>query len=159
VQVFKLPLDRRTDRPRREVQKVNDKLVGMLSLNAVVSQGVRREIAKVEGDDYIGPAPNRGGQDMPVVRIGKNNGRNQVFVVSDQAIAYMDVHQGASALELFTTQVRPILQDVSNPFVMDGVSPFSAKKAGQGQVHQKVAQRGWVEDTGVVNRREIRHGQ
>jgi|SRR5579871_1796109 len=132
VQVFTLPLDCCTDSPRCQVQKVDDKIVGMLRLNAVVGKSVRREIGKVEGYDYVGPTPDGSGQDMPVARIGKSDGRNQVFIVRDQAIADMDVHQGASALELFTGQVRPILQDVPDPFIMDRVRPFGAKKVSQG---------------------------
>ena len=71
----------------------------------------------------------------------------------------MAIHQRAGALELFARQVRPIFQDAFDPFLVDRVGPFGAKKVRQGQVHEKIAQRGRVKDTGIVNRGEIRHDQ
>ena len=69
AQVLTLPLNRGTDEPRRKFEKMNDEIVGMLSFNAVGSEPIGREIDKVNGHDHVGPAPDRGGQDMPVIRI------------------------------------------------------------------------------------------
>jgi hypothetical protein len=159
VQVFTLPLDRCTDRARREVQKVNDEIVGVLSFDAAMGERLSREISQVEGYDYISPAANRSRQDVSLVGVGKRDGSNQVLVVRNQAIADMDIHQGAGAFELLAGQVRPIFQEAPNPLIMNSVGPFRAKKVGQGQVHQQIAQRGRIQDASIANGGEIRHAQ
>ena len=63
--------------------------------------------------------------------IGKNYGMDQVFIVRNQTIEDMAIHQGASACELFAREVGPIFQHAPGPFIMDGVGPFGRKRSAR----------------------------
>src|ERR1700733_11945469 len=60
------------------------------------------------------------------------------------------LHQPPRALELFSGQVRPILQEISHPLLMHISRPFRSEDPGQRQVHQKVPQRRRVQNVRVI---------
>lgn len=145
------------DRFRREVGEVIDELVGMLGFKAVGLEHLGGEVAQIVGHDHVGPGVDRGRQDVAVIGIGQVQARDQRFVAVHEAVAHVQIHQLACALELDDGQVRPLPEHVADPLVMDGVGPLGPETIGQRQLKQQVPQRRGVKDTGIVKGRE-RHG-
>jgi hypothetical protein len=61
---------------------------------------------------------------VPVIRIGKLQGVDQLLVPLDQAVPHCGVHALAKAVSLFGGYVREILPEVAQHFIEDGVRPL-----------------------------------
>ena len=97
----------------------------MLDFDAEEGKDFRRKMLEIEGYDEVRPGTDSGGKHMPVVWIRKGQRRNEGLVTGDKAVPYMGVHQIPSALELLGLQIRSVLLDVSDPLVVDRISPFA----------------------------------
>jgi hypothetical protein len=71
----------------------------------------------------------------------------------------MSVHQVAGSLQLLTSEVRPVLQQVPNPLFVDFVGPLGTEQVCHRELHQQVAERCWIENASVVEGGEITHYQ
>lgn len=111
----------------------------MPGLDPIVSQLVGREVGEVTGNNNVGPAPDRRGQDVPVVRVGQVKRRDQVFVPRHQAVADVRIHQVADSLGLLSCNVRVIFLDIAHPLFVDGVSPPGSKQVRHRQIHQQAS--------------------
>ena len=77
------------------------KVVGVLRFNSVRSQRLVREIAQIERHNHVGLRTNCGGENVPIIGIGKRQRRDERFVVRHQAIAHVRVHQVPNSFNLF----------------------------------------------------------
>jgi hypothetical protein len=98
-------------------------------------QDVRREIRQVKCDDYICAGPNRCGEHMPIILIGQRQPLNQVLVAGDETVPDLGVHQLSRPFELLWSEVRPVRQNVPDPFLMNPVRPSSSEQISQRQPH------------------------
>src|SRR5277367_4905182 len=104
---------RRFDHKTRcKVEEMENELVRMLGLNIEWAERFRREIGQIRRNDQTGSATDRGRQDVAVISIGKEKSRNEVFIPCDERIRGRFVHQPPCALELFPSQVGPVLQEI-----------------------------------------------
>ena len=69
----------------------------------------------------------------------------------------MLVHQLPTPGQARWGEVRPVRQDVPNPLVVDFIRPAGLEQVRQRQLHQEVAERGRVQDTGVIED-DVGHG-
>lgn len=114
-----LPLGGHADRIRRHVQKMENKIVGMLRLNSIFRQRLGRKVPEIEGDDHIGLAVDCCRQDVAVIWIGKRQSWNQPFVAAHDAVANVSIHQVADSLDLPLRHVRMDFQDSPHPFLVN----------------------------------------
>ena len=61
------------------------------------------------------------------------------------------------SLELAGRQVLAVCEKVSDPFVVNIIRPMSTAQIGKRELQQQVTNRRRIQDTGIVNRRDIRH--
>jgi hypothetical protein len=94
----------------RRVEEPATEGVGVPDLDAMNGEHGRREIGEVERHDDLGSGMDRGGQHMPVVRVGQAQGLDEPLVSGDLRVARMAIHQVPGPLQLGATQVRTILQ-------------------------------------------------
>jgi len=140
-----------------KLEQMKDEFVGVLRSDSPLRQGFCWEIGQVVGHDDIGPRPDGRRQNVAAVLAGKRQHGNQILVARDQAIPNVEIHQVAGSLELRAGQIRATFQHAPHPLLMDGVGPFRPKKVRQRQVHQQIAERRGVQDTGIQDRRELTH--
>jgi hypothetical protein len=92
---------------------------------------------------------------MPVVFVGAILDHwNQRLVAGDKAVAAVDVHQITDTLQLWEGQIRTVEQEVPDPLFMNLIGPTGAKQIGQGNLHQKITQRGGIKDASVEDNAE-----
>jgi hypothetical protein len=75
---------------------------------------------------------------MAVVFVWQAQGWDQMLIAFDERIDSCFVHQVACSFELLPRYVLPVLEEVGNPLLMNGIGPLGAKETGERQVHQKV---------------------
>jgi hypothetical protein len=119
-------------------------MVGVDGGDPVRGGGRGGEVGEVERHDHLGPRLDGGRQDVVIVLVGQGQRRDPRLVASDLGLRDRP-HQ------LGTGQVGAIGQEVAGPFLVDGVGPAGADQANAGQVEQQVAERGRVEDAGIVD--------
>jgi hypothetical protein len=90
---------------RRQIEQRQDDCVGVLRLDSKLSQDAGRKIAEVGGDDHIGFTANRGRQHMPVIRIGKVQTVNQVFLIEKHQVGPALARLGSRSSQMTTTTV------------------------------------------------------
>ena len=73
----------------RQIQQVQNELVWMLRFNAERCHRPGRKVAQVDRDDDIRTRANRRRQEMPVVRVGELQARDQLLVARYQRIVGM----------------------------------------------------------------------
>ena len=88
---------------------------------------------------------------VPVVRVGESQGRDEVLVPGDQAVGNVLVHEAPAPGETFRREIRTVGKDASCPLVVDFVCPAGLEHVGEGELHEQVPERRWVEDTGIVD--------
>jgi len=159
LETFALSLCGGADDMRCQVELIRHEVVGMQSFDAILGESVGREIGQIESHDDIGPGPDRGREDVAIIRIRQLQSRDEVFVAGDKAVADMGIHQVAGPLQLFALQVWTIFEDAPHPLVVDCVSPLGAKKVRKREMHQQVAKRCRVEHASVIKCREGAHVQ
>ena len=79
---------------------MDEKLIGGLCLDAVLVEDGGGKVALVVRHDDLCSAPDCSGEDMAVIRVGKAQRSDEVFIARDQAIWYGLAHQFARAAEL-----------------------------------------------------------
>ena len=88
---------------------------------------------------------------MPVVRVGKSQGRDKVLVPGDQAVGNVLVHEAPAPSKAFRREIGAIGKDASCPLVVDFVSPAGLERVREGELHEQVPERHRVEDTGIID--------
>ncbi len=96
----------------------------MLGFDAERCQDVPREVFQVEGRNAARARANGRGKNMPIVRVGQCQSRNERFVSGNKAIKDMSVHQHPGALKLLRFQIGSIFQNIPDPFVVNRIGPF-----------------------------------
>ena len=90
---------------RRQIQQMHNELVRVLPLNPISAQGICGEVPQICSDNHIGAAPNRGGEHVPVVRIGKLQALDQILIAAHQRIPCVQIHERSSSLQLLARQI------------------------------------------------------
>lgn len=85
-----------------------EEVVGMRHRDAPWCQPVRGEVAEVSGDDHLGFGVDRGGQNVPIVRVGKVELIDQVLVAGYGHIPDRIVHQTAGAIQTRGVEVGAV---------------------------------------------------
>jgi hypothetical protein len=132
------------------IQELDDELVGVDGLDPEAFQYRRREIAEVERDDESRFAVDRRGQHVTVIGVGKRQGRDEGLVLGDEAIGDVIIHQLATSSEAGGREIGTIGGDVPRPLVMDLLGPTGLEEVREGELHEQIAERGRVQDAGVV---------
>ena len=91
------------------------------------------------------PAVDRRRQHVPVIRVGKGQCRDEGLVPGDQAVGDVLVHESATSGEASAHDIRAIGQDVSRPLVVDWSVQRAWNSVREGELHEQVAQRCWVQ--------------
>ena len=129
----------------------------MLSFDFIGIELLWRKVLQVLRDDDIGSAPDCGGQNMPVIGIGKAQTIDKWVEAHHQRIGEMPIHCLPGSLELIGAEVGPVIQHVPHPFFVDHSAPASAIKISVGETQKGVAKAGGVDDIGIQKRREPIH--
>ena len=83
-----------------EADETDEELIGGLCLDAVLVEDGGGKVALVVRDDHLCSAPDRGGEDVAVVGVGKAQRADEVLIARDQAVRDGSAHQVAGAAEL-----------------------------------------------------------
>ena len=105
----------------REIEQVEDEVVGMLGLDTIRLEAVRRKVLQVEGNDGLRARANRGSEDMPVIRIGEHEAGDQLVEPVDHTIGDGPNHQLACARKLLPGEVGTLLEDAPEALVENGL--------------------------------------
>ena len=139
-----------------EIEEVLYEQIRVLGLQPERTQYVGREVALVEGHDHAGVAADGCSENMPVPRVGKGQTFNQDFVSGHQTVRDRPIHEVRSAIDLLGREVRPVLDQIPLPLIVDLGAPARTKAPGQGKPHEEIAQRRRIQHAGVVDRGERR---
>lgn len=129
----------------------------MLCFDAIGLQIVLRKILEIERHNDVSASADRRSQYVPVFRVWACNSVNECLVASHKTISDMSVHQVPRSLKLFGRQVRSVFENISGPFVVDGIGPFGAVEVRHRHMHQQVTKGSRIEDAGVIQNSEIAH--
>jgi hypothetical protein len=131
TKAFPVTFCRAANGTRGEIQQVSQEIIRVLGLDTVWFEAVDREVIGVARDNQICSGPDRSRQDMAVTGIREFEPPDQSFIAGYQAVENMSIHEVLGPVKLFSSKVRPLLRQVSDPFFMDTVRPPGAKQAGQ----------------------------
>jgi len=121
-----------------------------LGLDVVRLERCGGEVLDVLGDDHPGPRSDRGGEHVPVVRVGEVEAIDEALVAGGQAVSDCIAHQRAGPVKLLGLQVGSIIENGAHHLVEDVVGPSGPEESRLGQADQQITETGWVEDAGVV---------
>jgi hypothetical protein len=62
------------------------------------------------------------------------------------------IHELPTAGQARGCDVRAFRRDISRPLIVDSVRPTSLNQVRQGEPHEQIAKRGWVQDARIVDR-------
>jgi hypothetical protein len=79
-----------------------------------------------------------------IIFVRKGQLGNQILIAHDESIESRSIHQLACAFQFLPREIRPILEEVGNPLLMNGIGPLGAENASQRQMHQKITQFRWI---------------
>ena len=94
---------------------------------------------------------------MPIVPIRQFNRIDELLVSSHRRVRQCVVHQVPGTFQFRACEVRSILEEIADPFLVNLGRPMSTEGACQCQVHEEVAQPGRVEHICVEEGPECRH--
>ena len=120
-----MPGSRFAHRGRVQVEQIEYEVVGVLCGQVVPLEDFSREILQVEGHDDACAAVNACSDHMPIIRVWKLNGRDQIFEAGDKAVAHMGVHQCPGPFQIVPLQLRSRCKEIPNPFIVNEVGPAS----------------------------------
>ena len=132
------------------VPEVSDELIRVDGFNAELAEDRLREIAQVERDDEPRAAVNRSRQNMAVFGVREGQRWDESFVIGDQAIRDVQIHEVPTTRQALRRDVRPIGQDVSGPLVVDFIRPTGLEQVREGKPHEQVSKRGRIQDASIV---------
>lgn len=141
---------------RIDALDVEQEIVRTDGVQAVGFQPVLREVGEIEGDDTARLAHNRRRENVPIVWIGQIHGRDERLVPRDQRIEHGRVHRAPRSGQVVCLQVRPVLEQVSDPLLVDGVTPPRPEQLRLREVESEAAEARAIEDVRVKERREGR---
>jgi len=121
-----------------KVNEVENEFVRVLRFYFVSLKNFIWEILQVHRDDHLRFALDGSRKYMAVVFVWQAQGWDQMLIAFDERIDSCFVHQVACSFELLPRYVLPVLEEVGNPLLMNGIGPLGAKETGERQVHQKV---------------------
>ena len=139
------------------IQERQDEVVGMLGFDAQIPQDLSRKVGEIQGDDYACAAANGGGEDVPVVPIWQFYRIDKGLIAGHKGIGRRLVHEASSPFQFVACDVRPILQEIPYPFIVDFGRPMGAEDARQCEVHEEVPQTRGIENICVEEGPEYRH--
>jgi len=100
-----------------------------------------------------------GGEDVPVIAVGKLEPVDETFVAADHCVGHGDCHQPAGAAKPIRRQVGSIVDDVVEALIQDPFRPARLEEAGDGKADQKIPQPSGVQDVRVEHRNKQRRSQ
>jgi hypothetical protein len=89
--------------------------------------------------DNIGSGLDCGGNDVPIVWIGKFDGVDKRLIGVYQAMAHRRIHQGLRSRQFRFVKLGRAVEEISHPFVLNLLGPSCAKQIGRRELHQQVA--------------------
>jgi len=102
-----------------QIEKVQQKLIGVLGRDAVFLEFLVGKVREVVGDDDVSPPANGGRQDMPIIRVRQGEGGNQLLKILNEAVASMLIHEVSRATELHSGEIWSILKHRPYPLLMN----------------------------------------
>src|SRR5271157_745362 len=84
---------------------MGNKIVRVQGPDAVGRQHLRRKVAQIARHNDIGAGPDRGGEDVTVVRVWKIQRIDKIRIVCHKAIANGIIHQEPGTLQAFAWNV------------------------------------------------------
>lgn len=88
----------------------------------------------------IGPADDRGRQDVPIIGIGKLKRGDECLVPGNHGAGYRLVHHLRHRQQLITSKIDSLPEDRVDPFALDVCAPARAKEPTFGSFHAEAAQ-------------------
>ena len=120
----------------RKFQKSENDTIRMSGLDSIRLQSCRREVLQVRGSDHMSVTPDSRSQNMAVAGIGQPQAFNQIFVIRDQRMLCVFIHQHSGPLEPLAREIGAPAQERPDPFLMYRLRPSGPKEPRQGEVHQ-----------------------
>ena len=93
---------------------------------------------------------------MPIVNVGQFYRGHQPFVILDQAVRDVAIHEGPTSLQRLQGDLGAILVNIANPLVMNPIRPARSEDRRSGKLNQQVSDRRWIENACVIDDGEIR---
>lgn len=109
------------------------KFIRVLGGDTVFGEFLFRKVLEIIGHNPVCAATDSGGENVPVVRVGKGERGNKRLEVLNKAIADMGIHELPGTLQLSRLKVWAGREKIAYPFIMDQVRPFCAEKICQGE--------------------------
>lgn len=142
-----------------QIEKVQQKLIGVLGRDAVFLECLVGKVREIVGDNHVSSPANGSRQDMPIIRVRQSEGGNQVLEILNEAVASMQIHEVSRATELRSSEVWSILKHRPYPLVMNVCGPFGAKQIRESQFEEQITERSGIQDTSIIERRKGSHIQ
>ncbi len=130
----------------------------MHCLDPVGSESFTGEVSQILGHDGVATPNDGGGENMPVVGIGKLKRRNQVVVTGHQTIPRRAVHPVARPLQRGPVPMRLIEQQRVDPFAVNIGGPPRPENVRDCELKQQVPHGGGIEDIGIKKDGVDTHG-
>jgi len=90
------------DESRREIEKMKDELVRVLSFDVEFFKDLRRKIGQVASDDDSRACLDRGRQHMAIIGVGEFESGNKVLIAPNQSSRRGLIHELSRTFELFS---------------------------------------------------------
>ncbi len=100
--------------------------------------GGDREVGEVRRDQAGCAGSDGGGENVPIVAVGKLEFFDETFVAADHRVGYGDRHQLPGAAKPICWQVGSIGDDVVEALIQDPFGPTSLVEAGDRKADQEI---------------------
>ena len=127
AQALAMLRSRCNDRIRVKVQQVCDKLIRVMGPYPKSVEGRRGKVVEIPGNDDVSSGTDRGGQDVTIILVRKNDRWNQGLEILNETILNTLIHESSRALKAFPGQVGSVSQQCLDPFLVHFVRPSCAE--------------------------------
>ncbi len=128
-----------------------DKIVRMIRFDAERRQHGSRKIFDIESDDADCFSLNSRSQNVTIIFIRQQKRFNQMLIAGHNRVGNCTVHHLTRSDELRRLNIRPRIEQILGPLVVNCLRPTRSEQSCHSQRHQSVTQRGGVKHTSIVD--------
>ena len=132
--------------------------VRILRENPEGCQAILWKVLQVPSHDHLSAGPDRRGEHVPVIRVGKGQSPDEPLVVRDEAIPDRGAHQSSGASERDAGYLGALSLDSTEALIQDGLRPTGTDQSGLPDPNEEISERRRIEDTGVIDNNDT-HAQ
>jgi hypothetical protein len=131
----------------------------MKRLDSITFQNRPGKMLEILCNNHFRITTNCSGKNMTIIFIRQAERRNERHVPCHQAVSHMPIHQFTGAFQSVRIDIGTLGPEVPNPFIMDFGGPPGPEQISYSLLHEKVAERGWIKNTGIKDGCQIREHQ